>query len=49
AYHFWLYYYLKKFEKGECNKNGKFFRALNEIPTLIMFVILYAMLIMPYK
>lgn len=49
AYHFWLFYYMKKFEKNECKKSGKYFRALNEVPTLLMFVILYAMLIMPFK
>lgn len=49
AYHFWLFYYLKKFEKDECKKSGKYFRALNEIPTVLMLVILYAMLIMPFK
>ena len=49
AYHFWLFYYLKKFEKDECKKSGKYFRALNEVPTVIMLAILYAMLIMPFK
>ncbi|MCI6988688.1 MAG: CopD family protein [Campylobacter sp.] len=49
GYHFWLFYYLKKFEKDEVKKSGKFFRALNEVPTILMLVILYAMLIMPFK
>ena len=48
VYHFVLMYYMKQFERGTCHKSGKFFRALNEIPTLIMFVILYAMLVMPH-
>ena len=43
-YHFVLFYYLKQFEKDKCTKNGKFFRILNEIPTLIMLGILYAMI-----
>lgn len=47
AYHFWLWYYLKKFEKDQCFRSGKFFRILNEGPTVLMFGILYAMLIMP--
>ncbi|MBP3224142.1 CopD family protein [Campylobacter sp. JMF_01 NE2] len=47
AYHFWLHYYLIKFEKDACKKSGKYFRALNEIPTILMIGILYAMLIMP--
>lgn len=49
GYHFWLFYYLKKFEKGDVRKSGKFFRALNEVPTILMLIILYAMLIMPFK
>ncbi|WP_297573375.1 CopD family protein [uncultured Campylobacter sp.] len=48
AYHFWLWYYLIKFEKNSCFRSGKYFRALNEVPTILMFIILYAMLIMPF-
>ena len=47
CYHLWLYYYMYKFEKNECRRSGKYFRAINEGPTILMFIILYAMLIMP--
>ncbi len=49
GYHFLLWWYLKKFEKDQCFKSGKFFRILNEVPTIIMLGILYAMIIMAYK
>lgn len=48
-YHFLLWYYLIKFQNDECTKSGKYFRIINEIPTLIMFGILYAMIIMRYQ
>ena len=45
AYHFSLGYYLKLFRDDKCKKSGKFFRVYNEIPTLIMAFIIYAMII----
>lgn len=45
AYHFSLGYYLRLFAKDQCQKSGKFFRAYNEIPTLIMAFIVYAMIV----
>lgn len=45
AYHFSLGYYLGQFSKDKCKKSGKFFRAYNEIPTLIMAFIIYAMIV----
>ncbi|WP_229770943.1 CopD family protein [Campylobacter portucalensis] len=47
-YHFSMYYFLVKFKNDACRLSGKFFRAYNEIPTIIMFVILWAMLVKPY-
>lgn len=47
-YHFWLWYYMKQFEKNACNKSGKYFRALNEVPTILMLVIFYAMIVKAY-
>lgn len=44
-YHLSLGYFLKQFKENRCKKSGKFFRLYNEIPTIIMFVILYAMLV----
>ncbi|ALV65663.1 protoporphyrinogen oxidase HemJ [Campylobacter fetus] len=45
AYHFSLGYYLKQFKENRCKKSGKFFRMYNEVPTIIMFVIIYAMIV----
>ena len=44
-YHFSLGYFMKQFKENRCTKSGKFFRIYNEVPTIIMFVILYAMLV----
>jgi len=40
AYSFSLEYFRKKLENDECNKSGKFFRAYNEVPTLISILII---------
>ncbi|QQF52440.1 protoporphyrinogen oxidase HemJ [Campylobacter fetus subsp. venerealis] len=45
VYHFSLGYYLKQFKNNRCTKSGKFFRMYNEVPTIIMFIILYAMIV----
>ena len=37
--------FMKQFKENRCTKSGKFFRIYNEVPTIIMFVILYAMLV----
>lgn len=49
GYHFLLWYYLIKFKKDECKRSGRFFRILNEGPTVLMLGILYAMLIMRFQ
>ncbi|ASM39454.1 CopD family protein [Campylobacter sp. RM12327] len=49
AYHLSLWYFMIKFDKNECKLSGKFFRAYNEVPTIIMFIILWAMLVKPYE
>lgn len=49
AYHLSLWYFMDQFAKNKCNLSGKFFRAYNEVPTIIMFVMLWAMLIRPYQ
>ena len=45
AYHFSLGCYLKQFKENRCKKSGKFFRMYNEVPTIIMFSIIYAMIV----
>ena len=44
-YHFSLGYFLRSFRLGKCALPGKFFRVWNEVPTLIMFAIIYAMIV----
>ena len=39
AYSFSLEYYRKQLEKDECTKSGKFFRAYNEVPTVLAILI----------
>jgi putative membrane protein len=39
AYSFSLEYYRKKLANDSCHKSGKFFRAYNEIPTLLAILI----------
>ena len=46
-YHLNLGRYLTRFSRDENNKKSKFFRLINEIPFLIMFIILYFVVIKP--
>jgi putative membrane protein len=39
AYSFSLEYFRKVLERDECTKNGQFFRAYNEVPTLFAILI----------
>lgn len=39
AYSFSLEYYRVQLEKGECTRSGNFFRAYNEVPTLLSILI----------
>ncbi len=45
AYHLSLGHFYKQLLNGTCKKSGKFFRYYNELPTLIMFVIIWAMVV----
>ena len=45
AYSYSLEYYRKKLESGKCIKNGKFFRAYNEVPTFLsILIVVYVVL-----
>lgn len=48
AYFFSLEHFRKKLERGECTKSGKFFRAYNEVPTLLLFLIVAMVVIKPF-
>ncbi len=46
-YHLSLNRYRKQLAQGSCTKSGKFFRFYNEIPTLLMIVIVIMVVIKP--
>ncbi|MEA3373361.1 MAG: protoporphyrinogen oxidase HemJ [Campylobacterota bacterium] len=47
VYHFSLGYFRKKLLDGSCTKSGKFFRAYNEVPTIIMLIIVIMVIVKP--
>lgn len=47
-YHFDCLRYLKQLKNDTCKRSGKFFRAYNEVPTLIMIGIISAMIFQPF-
>jgi len=38
-YHLSLRFFLKRLSQKSCNKSGKFFRIYNEVPTILMIII----------
>ncbi len=48
AYHFSLGYFRKRLLYDRCTKSGKFFRIWNEIPTLLMIVIVIMVVVKPF-
>lgn len=49
AYSFSLEYFRKSLENGTCNKSGKFFRAYNEVPTLLSILIIAYVIIKSFS
>jgi len=47
AYHFSLGWFKKRLAEGKCTKSGKFFRAYNEVPTILMIIIVIMVVIKP--
>ncbi|TEY03493.1 protoporphyrinogen oxidase HemJ [Campylobacter sp. US33a] len=47
-YHFDNLRYLKQLKNDTCKKSGKFFRAYNEIPTLLLIGIISMMILTPF-
>ena len=47
AYSFSLGHYVKKFAKDKCLKSGKFFRIYNEVPTILMIIIVIMVVVKP--
>ena len=48
VYHFTLGRYVKAFKEDSCTKSGKFFRAYNEVPTLLMIFIVIMVVVKPF-
>ncbi len=46
-YHFSLRYFLIRFKEDRCEKSGKFFRVYNEIPTILMIIIVIMAVVKP--
>jgi len=46
-YHLFLGYYLKKFALDENKKSAKFFRIINEIPTILLILIIFVIIYKP--
>ncbi len=46
-YHFILGSYLKKFAINKNNKSAKFFRIINEIPTVILVLVIFVIIYKP--
>ena len=47
AYHFSLGWFKKRLAAGLCTRSGKFFRAYNEVPTLLMILIVIMVVVKP--
>ncbi|TKI71191.1 protoporphyrinogen oxidase HemJ [Sulfurimonas crateris] len=48
AFFFSLGYFRVKFLNDECTKSGKFFRAYNEVPTILLLIIVAMVIIKPF-
>ena len=46
-YHFLLGRYLNEFAMNKNNKSSKFYRIINEIPTIILIVVVFAVIFKP--
>ena len=46
-YHLFLWYYLRKFALDENKKSAKFFRIINEIPTILLILIVFVIIYKP--
>ena len=47
--HFYLRKILSGFEKGETPKSGRYYRLLNEVPTIIMVLIILLVVVKPWS
>ena len=47
AYHFYLLAVLRDFQVDKNTKNSKFFRIINEVPTLLLIIIIFVVVFKP--
>ena len=47
VYHFYLNKYLKEFQNDICKRSAKFFRIINEIPTVILIIVVFLAIFKP--
>ena len=45
AFHSWLMARMKAFQRGENELSGKRYRMMNEVPTLLMFLIVFSVVV----
>lgn len=48
GYHHVLGAYRKKLVNGTCTKSGRFFRILNEVPTVILLIVVFLAVLKPF-
>lgn len=48
AYHFFLNYCRKLLANDNCHYSGRFFRIINEVPTVLMAIIVIAVIVKPF-
>ena len=48
AYHFYLGFCLKQFKNDNNSKSSKFFRITNEIPTILLILIVFLAILKPF-
>jgi putative membrane protein len=48
AYHFFLLKCLKKFAEDKNNYEEKFFRIINEVPAILMIIIVFLVVLKPF-
>ena len=48
AYHFYLGYCLKQFKNDNNSKSSKFYRVTNEIPTILLILVVFLAILKPF-
>ena len=46
-YHFYLGYFLSKFSSDQITKTSRFFRIINEVPTILLILIVFIVIFKP--